>query len=611
MSQMNRISLTVLFLIFVLIVVLRYITLLPNELSWDVFGYYLYLPSTFIHHDPMLKDISWIEAANAKYNISASLYQVELGPKNTTVYFFLIGMAILYAPWFFMAHIVAGVMGYPQDGFSIPYQHMIALGCLLYTLTGLWYWRKILLRFFSDQTTALIMIIVVLGTNYLHFVTIKNLETAHFIFALNAILIWNTLRWHEIQKQKYMLAIGLIIALTTLVKPSEVLAIIIPVLWGIYDKESYKAKLKLVLTYKNQVLIAIGAAFLLMLPQIVYWKISTGQFIYDSYKNPGVGLDLLRPHIINILFSFRKGWLLYTPVMVFALAGFVFLHKKKREYFPVLAVNFIVSFYIIASWTEWWYGAGYSVRPMVATYAVLSIPLGFTLNRIGSLKIPFRAAFVLLIFLLLALNLFQMWQMNNYILDPYRTTKAYYFAVFGKTHVSDADRKLMRINRSMDGIDIFPGDSGFTKKPILYYDFKTKIKGYEKNYDYDINAKNEIMRLDSNLNFSPGIRMHFNDLTSKGYAWVRASVDILIPEGYNEELPCLTITIDRKNGVYGYRTACIDPKNVTYNGWVTVKLDYLTPELRSGKDYVQSYIWHRGKKPIYIDNYKIDLYEPR
>jgi hypothetical protein len=585
-------------------------TLLPNELSWDVFGYYLYLPSTFIHNDFMLHDTTWITAANVKYNITGTLYQLGVSPKNTTIYFFLMGMSWLYAPWFFLAHFVAGVLGYPQDGFSIPYQHMIALGCLFYTLLGMWYWRKILLRFFSDRITALVMIIVVLGTNYLHFVTIKNLETVHFIFMLNALLVWNTIRWHEAQKQKNILAIGLIVALMAMIKPSEVLSVFIPVIWGIYNKDSYRKKWKLIKEHKSQIFIAVAAGFSLFIPQMIYWKISTGFFIYDSYKNPGVGLDLLTPHIINILFSFRKGWFLYTPVMLFAITGFYFLYKKQRAYFPVLAISFLISFYIIASWTEWWYGAGYSVRPMVATYLALSIPLGFSLRRIGEMQVAGKSGLGFLIVLLIGLNLFQMWQFNNYILDPYRTTRAYYFATFGKINVSDSDRKLLRIDRAMDGNDIFPGDSGFRKKTILDYNFKTKLKDYESHYDYDANAKNEVLRLDSTLNFSPGLRTHFEDLTSAGYAWVRASVDVLIPEGYLEELPCLVVTIDRRNGVYGYRTACIDPAKVQPNTWVTIKLDYLTPELRSGKDNVQSYIWHRGKKPIYIDNYRIDFYEP-
>lgn len=84
----------------------------------------------------------------------------------------------------------------------------------------------------------------------------------------------------------------------------------------------------------------MGICLLLVMPQMLYWHYKTGMYIYDSYKNPGVGLDYLSPHIINVLFSYRKGWLLYTPVMIFSLIGFYFLYKKIGRFFmPVLFIS--------------------------------------------------------------------------------------------------------------------------------------------------------------------------------------------------------------------------------------------------------------------------------
>ena len=34
-----------------------------NILSWDTFGYHLYLPATLIHHDPGVRDVTWVHEA--------------------------------------------------------------------------------------------------------------------------------------------------------------------------------------------------------------------------------------------------------------------------------------------------------------------------------------------------------------------------------------------------------------------------------------------------------------------------------------------------------------------------------------------------------------------
>lgn len=604
----NPISLATLMVLWGIIIFFRIDLLMVNELSWDVFGYYLYLVATFVHHDPMLKDISWIELANAKYSISSTIYQISAGPENNAVYFFLMGMSILYAPWFFLAHVLAGPLGYAQDGFSAPYQVIIPMGFLLYTLIGLIFFRKVLLKFFSDTLSSILMIILVVGTNFIQFATAKNLETINSLFILNSMLVWFTIRWHEDFKRSHLIIIALLIAETTLIKPSEVFCVLIPLFWGVYNRESLLTKINLIKTHVRQIIPAVVVGFALFIPQMIYWKMAVGHFVYDSYKNPGVGLDFTSPHIINILFSYRKGWLLYTPVMVFALWGFYFLYKQKKELFPVVLGYFLVSFYIIASWTEWWYGASFSVRPMIITYVLLSLPLGYLLLWIKQQRMVIKSLLILLISFSMFMNLFYWWQYQHYILDHYRTTKEYFWAVFLKTNIDPSVRDLLMKEHSATGVDVFPGEQGLQKKEVLNLDFSAQTEDYKACYEQD-STGNAVFRLDSNAQFSPGFKTPFRELSEKEWAWFIAEVDVKIPAGYQGELPCLTVTTERKEGVYAYRTACLNPDSVKYGQWQHLRLEYLTPEFRSRRDNIQSYIWHRGKMPIYIDNYRLVMYE--
>ena len=79
---------------------------------------------------------------------------------------------------------------------------------------------------------------------------------------------------------------------------------------------------------------------------MIYWKIYAGTFIYDSYQNPGEGLDLMSPHTFSFLFSYQKGWLLYTPLMIFAFMGLIWVRKKKREMLFPLVLFLLVNIWV-------------------------------------------------------------------------------------------------------------------------------------------------------------------------------------------------------------------------------------------------------------------------
>ena len=90
-----RYSRLALLALFATLLVVRTVKLTPNELSWDVFGYYLPLPATFVHHDPMLNDIGWMKQVQEQYGTTATLYQVTQAPDGSPMYFFLLGMSML------------------------------------------------------------------------------------------------------------------------------------------------------------------------------------------------------------------------------------------------------------------------------------------------------------------------------------------------------------------------------------------------------------------------------------------------------------------------------------------------------------------------------------
>ncbi len=541
-----------------------------------------------------------------KYESTATLYQAVNLPNGNWVIKYTMGTAILYAPFFFIGHLLATPLGYPADGLSLPYQYIIALGGLMYAVIGLLYLRKVLLHFFHETITALLIILIVLGTNYFQLIAFDGTLLSHnFLFTLYAILIWYTIRWHKQPQIKYAAIIGIVCGLIILIRPLEVICILIPVLWNIKDKKSLKKKLSLMNRHLVHVVLVILLIFIVGIPQLIYWKLITGQYLFYSYTNPGEGFNFLAPYTLNFLFSFRKGWFIYTPVMIFSMIGFYYLYKTNKHIFYTIFIFFLVSLWAISSWSCWWYAGGsFSSRALVPAYPLLAIPMGYFINHLTKKRnvIVFLVGGVGLFFVLL--NLFQTWQFEHGILSKERMTRQYYFAIFGKTSVTEDDKKLLLVERSTGAIEFIKNEKDYKHSRICYYSFE---EGGTTNL-ISRSGKGSL-RLNSAVPFSPGLDIKFNELTQNDHAWIRATVYVYIPHGHQGELPSLVVTFHHKNKTYKYRAVKLDRATLSYGSWNKITMDYLTPEVRSKDDNMKVYVWYKGKENIYIDDFVVEVFD--
>jgi hypothetical protein len=111
-------------------------------------------------------------------------------------------------------------------------------------------------------------------------------------------------------------------------------------------------------------------AFLIVVPQLLYWKYITGHYIYNSYVGERFYFD--RPHVWQYLFGFRKGWLVYTPLILLALIG-LFYSRNINPFFKASLIIIPLLVYLNSSWWCWWFGGSYGARAMIETYPLLAI----------------------------------------------------------------------------------------------------------------------------------------------------------------------------------------------------------------------------------------------
>ncbi len=582
-----------------------------NILSWDVFGYYLYLPLKFIYNDLGMVNDQVIFSIIEKYKSTSTFYQGMRFEDGHYVMKYSMGLSFFYAPFFFIGHLIAKTFGYPVDGFSAPYQYAIFIGCIIYTLIGIYFLAKVLKYFFSDKIASLLLLLTVFATNFILHTTMygQNSYSHNILFSTYAIIIWLTIQWHKTYQWKHIIPLAIICGLTILSRPSEIVCLIIPAIWGIHNKTSLLEKLQILLKYKMQIL-SFGLLLIMIGSfQFIYWKLYAGKFLYNSYGgNAGEGFEFLSPYILKVLFSFRKGWFIYTPIMLLATAGFYFLYKSNRSIFYTLLIYFICTVYFISSWSCWWYAQSYSQRPVIPMYPVMAILLGYLLTAVAEKKNSVKLSFSILIILLLGLNLFQTVQHHKGIIHADRMTKAYYFKTFGKMKTEPEDEKLLMVNRSYDGTMQFKNPEDYTSRILQVYDFEAVVKhdtAFAKSGKY-------ALKLDSTTIYSDNTEAAYSQLTTQDHAWIKVSAWIY-PTDSIQKIP-FTLACHFNHKGYPYHFMSIDfekTNTIIPNTWNKVTFDYLTPEVRNASDNIKIFFWNRGKLPVYIDDMKVEVFEKK
>lgn len=424
-------------------------------IAWDVSGYYLYLPAVLIYDD--LQELKFLPEIIEKYKPSISPDQAfaygetaEGRPRYVMKY--SAGMALLYLPFFLLAHLVAQLGPWPADGFSLPYQIAIQWGGVLAGLFGLWLLLRVLLRKFPGHIAGLTVMVIGLGTNFFNYGTYDSGNTHVWLFALLAATVLLTDNWYRNPKLGTAALIGLCIGLAALARPTEMLYVLVPLFWGIHSPRQ-----KFSMWLKNWPSIFLSAAITgaIGFIQLAYWKYTAGEWVVYSYQDQG--FSFLNPHFMDAFFSWRKGWLVYTPFIALALIGFPFLWKQYRRLFWPVLTFFLINTWIVASWDIWWYGGAFGQRAMIQSYVLLAFPLAaffycaFRRNGVRWFLLPMLAAGIFL-------NQFQTWQAHNGPFEVDAMTKAYYWRIFLKTEKNPYDRFLLD-NTDVPPTGLVPADT--------------------------------------------------------------------------------------------------------------------------------------------------------
>jgi hypothetical protein len=397
-----------------------------KPISGDAQAYYAYLPAIFIYQD---LDYKFVTAMQQKYYVAASSKSFLKDVNGEKVNKTFPGVSILYLPFFAAAHAISLVFGLPADGYAYTYQLCYLIGFWFYFLAGLIFFGKVLRELhFTQRITDLSLIAITLTTN-IFFYTVYDQSVTHIysFFLVN----WSVFILLRLKKEFQLRNLALLISILALIgitRPTNILVIGV-LFFFVHDFGFYKLVFSRLFRIKNIFKIIFPSLLILSIPFIL-WKLQTGNWIVYSYGEEG--FDFSQPEILNFLFSYTKGWIIYTPIMLIILiTGSILIFKQNRKQFFIGLAFFGIAIYIFSSWWCWYYGAGMSQRVMIDFYILPGFFAAVIFQKISSKKMLTLSFISLFAFL----NIAQAYQISKGILPFGSPTKAQYwdnFLVFKK-----------------------------------------------------------------------------------------------------------------------------------------------------------------------------------
>jgi hypothetical protein len=558
-------------------------------------GYYAYLPATFIYHDP---NFSFTLAMDKKYYPEGAQadFRREVNGKPTNRYF--IGLAVLWLPFFAIAHGIAIICGLPADGYSPVYQYSIFIAALFYLWIGLYYLRKLLRLYGFTEKNILITILLMVFATPLIFYTIISPDYSHlYSFTLVTLFLYYAKKYSGQHKKADLLKIPIIFGLIFIVRPVNVIVLLsLPFVAGSWT--GFLQTFKIGFSQCKYLFTGIAIACLLVIAQLGYYYLECGKWVIWSYQ--GEGFNFLSPHLWDVLFSYRRGLFIYTPITFLCLFGFYKLFREGIFEGLSLLLFLFAAVYMIASWQCWWYGMCFSLRPVTEFLPYFAILLGYLLQI--KMRLFLKVTFSLILLFTVVYNSVLVHQHRLYILRWDNMDCKSYWRIFMHT---DTDYTGMLWGQpdplsenlpvtAMDSIAFLNFENGQTNEFL-------QNEGYNSKHSLLINKKNA---------FCTAISKNISELGKTDTIRIICSAFIKLPKNVTGNTLHWVLSVEDNNGMYIYQCIKPDIQSLEKGKWYCTNKIFSIAGIRNKSDLLKIYLWNPGNQKIFVDNISVKTIEP-
>src|SRR5690554_4476787 len=388
-------------------------------------GYYAYLPAVFIYKDLNFGFFDYIE--KEKYYNPNRYYDYRANSGyGDYINKYYCGTAIAEMPFFLVAHSFTKMTGADADGYSKYYMISINIAAIFYLFLGLFYLRKTLMVYKIPKWIISVTLVTTVFATNLFVYTVVDTGLSHvFSFGFVSTFVYFSKRFFDAPNARQLPILAFLLGMIVLIRPINLLILLSwPFLAG--SSKALLSALKFAISSYKELIVSVVIFGLIVSIQLIIYKISTGHFILYSYQDEG--FNFLNPHFFDILFSYRKGLFLYTPMYLLAMFGLFPLFKKNKFAALTWLAFFILITYVFSSWWMWYYGGSFSSRVYVEYIPVFMILFAILL---AETKVKWgRAALLSLSFLLLTVCQIQTYQYRYYEIHWDEMNKEKYWDVF-------------------------------------------------------------------------------------------------------------------------------------------------------------------------------------
>lgn len=352
----------------------------------DAAGYYSYLPWFFLGRET---------GSDSLYKRTGYGFRYDENGMLQTKY--PLGVALLQTPFFLVTHAFTG-----GDGFEKEYQTGVNISAAFWGCFGLLLLALVLRQRFPEWIAFSVPILIFFGTN-LYWYMIDNTGMSHVydFFAVN-LLLYAIYRFMKRPVVGNFIFIAASASLLILIRPLDLPLLLIVFFAGVRGTSEWKQRLRELLTRPVWLLTGLGVAFLLWIPQLLYWKAASGSFFHYSYTGESFE-NLFSPKLGLVLFSTSNGWWSYSPLALLATLGVIsYARAGYWEGKGILIITGIL-LYLIASWHSPLFGCAYGGRSFIALYPLLAFGLSWILLHLTTAWK--KVAFALFLFAVIGVNM--------------------------------------------------------------------------------------------------------------------------------------------------------------------------------------------------------------
>ena len=460
-------------------------------ISSDGVGYYYYLPNALL-----TKTIGNQSPDKRFFN--------EINKKGVNKYY--VGTAVSMSPFFLLGHVFAISNGDELTGFSPAYHKAISFAGLFYLLGGLLFLRAFFRLYkFHEAIISISILLLFFGTNLMAYALLMPSMSHIYSFFFVSGFLYFMKNFSLQKKSKYLFSGTVLLAMIILIRPlNGIIVFALPFLAGSWLalKEFFTAVFK-----PKRVIISLIIIFLILFIQSYFWYLQCGEWVVWSYGNEGFYFS--KPYLWQVLFSFRKGAFVYTPLLIVSVIGLFVLIKKDKFQGWSLFSFFALLVYLISSWWNWYYGPSFGQRPFVEFYGLSALLIAFSFRFIQ--KKVFKVTLIGFSVLCVFLNLIQTFQYHSGIISSWDMNAKKYGYTFLKT--GQEYQNCLGGNQ-----DIFPYKANKNLVFNEIYDFESKQENIEFGAikQDKFSEGNVIDYSNSEFNFSVSIPMNENFVTKRG-----------------------------------------------------------------------------------------------